>query len=143
MAGGIFGFITIFFLGIFSLLYISKAIGAKSEGMRKAADRITDNIDNLAFFGLIYGVLAAFLSPILIQMNMVFILVSLLSNLTIVVMALPFAFERMIKKKEETMNAAILDGLREIVAGIAARQKVLGFVGAGLATVMFLLILGA
>ena len=130
------GLITILFLIVFSLLYISKALGSKSESMTKAVNRITDNLDQLAFWGVIYGLIATVLCPILISMNMLFLFVSLLGNITLIVLALPFAFERFIAKKAETMNAAILENLREIVVSITAREKILGYVGGGVAFLM-------
>lgn len=127
--------ITLFFLVVFSLLYISKSLAKKPQALTDAVGKINDNIDQLGFWGLIYGVVAAVLAPILAG-NFIGLLISAFSNLMVVALTLPYGFEKIVSGREEKINAAILEVLREMIGNIARNEKILGYVGAVTAFVL-------
>lgn len=130
------GLVTLFFLIVFTLLYVSKGLGKKSEGMQKAVDKITDNLDQLAFWGAIYSLAAIVLTPLVSNAGMLFVLVAIVANVLVFVMALPFAFDKLTRGKEEKFNAAILETCSDIITNVTKYEKTIGFVGAGVAFVL-------
>lgn len=132
----ILGLVSLAFLLIFSLLYVSKGIEKKPEAMTKAVDKILANLDMLAFLGTIYGLVAAILAPILLN-YIPFLFVSLLANVTIIVMALPYAFEKLTSGYEEKINAAMMESLRGMMSTVTNNDKIIGYSGSAIAFLLF------
>lgn len=130
------GLVTLAFLIAFALLYISKSFKKKPEGMAKAVDAIVAHLDLLAFWGTIYGLVAAVLAPVLINYNTVFLFVTLVANIMVVVMTLPFTAEKLLAKVEQKTNPAVLETLRDLVAGITRNEKIIGYAAGAVAFLM-------
>lgn len=130
------GLITFLLLGAFSLLYVSKSLQKKPEFVDKAVAAITRNIDNLAMGGVIYGLVAACLAPIMIA-NSTEMLLRLLANILVVVLALPHVFDKLAAKFEGKLNAAIMQEVRSAVGWISAKEKLVGIAGAIVTVLLF------
>jgi hypothetical protein len=130
------GLITFFLLGAFSLIYISSLWNNKPDFVQKAVDFLRANLGTLAMVGVFYGLLVALLTPIMIY-NSTDLIVRLIANLMIFVMALPFAFDRLVEKYGHKMNTAIIDEVRSVISHISAREKYVGIAGAAITVLLF------
>jgi hypothetical protein len=128
--------ITLFFLIVFSMIYLSKGMEKKPPFMVRALDAIDQRLSLLALSGCIYGFAATILTPMTVS-GVIDIPVRLFANVVLTAMALPFAFDQLIQKYEEKINPAILEGIRDTVNNIARREKELGIAGAVAALLIF------
>jgi hypothetical protein len=132
--GFLVGLISLLLLGAFSLLYVSKTLGTKPEFVTKAVDFITKNIDTLALVGLVYGLFAILMTPV-VTYGAAGILVRMLCNIVLVVLTMPYAFEKIVAKSEGKINEAIASEFRNFINWTAGQEKIMGYSGA-VATVM-------
>lgn len=130
------GLITFVLICTFTLLYLSSAIPNKPPFIEKALAFIKQHLNYLAMGGLIFGFLAFCITPISVQGagNM---FIRMLANALIVVMAIPYTFEKLIAQHESKINAAILKEVRNIIGAISAKDKYIGGAGAILALLVF------
>lgn len=133
------GLITFFLLGAFSLLYISNSIPNKPAFIDKAVSLISENIEKLAIVGVIYGLVAAFLTPLMV-FGVVDILARLFGNLMIVILALPFTFDKIVAKYPETLNGPVVDEFGILIKRITRQEKLFGIIGTVLTVVLFAVI---
>jgi hypothetical protein len=135
---GILGLITLCALAVFSLLYLSSSIPKKPPAVDKAVAAIKRNIDDLGVITLIYGLIATFAVPLLMAgqltsgVTVVAMFLPMLANLTLVIMALPFAFHRFEAGLKAKANAAILTEIHNLMGWITANEKYVGGLGAAL-----------
>ena len=130
------GLITFFFVVAFALLYLSRSLDKKPDFIDKAAAKMSENIDNLALWGVIYGFVAAIF--VLISENTgLDIVVRLFANVMLIVMALPFCAEKIFTKVEGKLNAAVLENLRDLISSMVRKEKAIGYTGAASAVVLF------
>lgn len=130
------GLITLILLGAFSLLYVSKSIAQKPEFISKALKFITDNIEMLALIGLIYGIIASVLTPVTTASSTE-MLIRFLANIMLVVLALPYTFERLATKYADKMNEAFVSEFRAFTGRIMSNEKIFGIAGAVIALFLF------
>lgn len=130
------GLITLILLGAFSLLYVSKSIDSKPEFLTKAIAFISTNIDMLAMVGLVYGLIAAVLTPIA-SLNTTEMLIRFLANIMLMLLALPYSFERLATKYGPKMNEALVAEFRTFTSRIATHEKIFGIAGAVLTLLLF------
>ncbi len=130
------GLISLVLLCAFTLLYLSSAIQNKPTFVEKTLAFIKQNLNYIAMGGLIYGFVAFCIAPISVASGPG-IFVRMVADLLIVVMAIPYTFEKLIAQYEAQINAAILREARNIVAAIAARDKIIGWAGAVVALLLF------
>ncbi len=135
---GILGLITLCALAVFSLLYLSASIPKKPPALEKAVAAIKRNIDDLGVVTLIYGFIATFAVPVLMAgmlssgVTIAAMFLPMLANLTLVIMALPYAFHRFEDGMKAKVNAAILTEIHNIMGWITANEKYVGGLGAAL-----------
>ena len=127
---------SLFFLLVFTTLYLSKSIEKRPAAMTRALDKINDNIDQLSFWGCGYGLVAAVLTLIVAHSGLG-LLVGVLVNLLIFVMALPYALDKIAEKYADKLNVAIIEVLRDTVSTVVKQEKVIGYVGAGVSLLFF------
>lgn len=133
---GILGLITLCALAVFSLLYLSSSIPKKPPALEKAIAAIKRNIDDLGVVTLIYGVIATFAVPLLLAgalssgVSVVAMFLPMLANLTLVIMALPYAFHRFEDGMKAKVNAAILTEIHNLMGWITTNEKYVGGLGA-------------
>jgi hypothetical protein len=130
------GLISFVLLSAFTLLYLSSAIVKKPPFIEKTLAFIKQNLNYLAMGGLIYGFAAFCITPISgLGASDVFIRMG--ANFLIVIMAIPYTFEKIIATQEGKINAAILKEARNIVSSISAKDRIIGWAGVVLALLLF------
>lgn len=133
------GLITFLMLGAFSLLYISKTWENKPAFVQTAVDFLNRNLEMLAIVGLVYGLVAAILTPIMIYLPLD-MFVRLIANVMIIVMALPYSFDKIATKYSGKMNSAVEKEGRNFVGWISANEKTVGIAGAVVTVLLFAVI---
>lgn len=130
------GLISFVLICAFTLLYLSAAITNKSPFIEKTLAFIKQHLNYIAMAGLIYGFVAFCITPIAgYAAPNAFIRMA--ANALIVVMAIPYTFEKLIAQYEGRINAAILKEVRNIITGISAKAKIIGGAGALLGLLLF------
>jgi hypothetical protein len=119
---------TLFFSVTFTLLYLSKSIQSKPEWMVKAVNKITDNIDKISFIATFYGIAGGALTLVFVSSQLQLI-VQFLVNILVIMLALPYSFERLIAKYKEKLNPAIYRETKLFVTWIEKNEQILGYVG--------------
>jgi hypothetical protein len=133
------GIITLFFLVSFTLLYVSKTLSNKPEWVTKAADKVASNIDVLAFWGLIYSVVAIVLSPLAVWGRFALLIV-FLSNIVLFLLTLPYMLDHLVAKYPDKIPAPIVHELKNLVAAVMAREKIAGYIGAAFSFLLFIVL---
>lgn len=131
------GIITLFFLVCFSILYVSKGLENKPEWLAKAADSVGRNAETLAFYGLIYSLIAALLSPVGVAGEFRAML-AFLANAVLFLLVLPYALDHLLAQHETKVPAGVARELKNIAAAVTQREKTMGYIGAGFAFVLFI-----
>ena len=130
------GLISFVLICAFTLLYLSSAIPNKPQFVEKALAFIKQHLNYIAMGGLIYGFAAFCITPIAgYQATDVFIRMA--ADFLIVIMAIPYTFEKLIAQHETKINAAILKEVRNIINGISGKSTIIGISGAILALMLF------
>ncbi|MDF3024385.1 MAG: hypothetical protein K0R10_1746 [Alphaproteobacteria bacterium] len=135
---GILGLITLSALAVFSLLYLSSSIPKKPPAVEKAVAAIKRNIDDIGVVTLVYGLFATFAVPVLMAgmlssgVSIAAMFLPMFANLTLVIMALPYAFHRFEAGLKAKVNAAILTEIHNIMIWITTNEKYVGALGAAL-----------
>lgn len=132
------GLITLALLALFSLLYLSNAIPNKPPFIVKTLEWMQKNLNHLALAGIIFGFLAVFITALDIR-NPVGMILGMVANITLIMMALPYMFDRFKNKHGEKFNKAIMDEVTNLVGWIRRKDFLLGCVGAAMAAVEFIL----
>jgi len=123
-------FITISLLGVFSLVCLSKSF--KSPAVEKLMGFIGPLVDSLAVLSVLYGIIAACATPLMIATPK-YMFVVMLANVVLVVTALPYMLHKFEKSLENKTNAAVLGEIRNSLGFITNNEKIFGFVAAGFA----------
>ena len=136
MIGYFLSLISFCLLSMFSLLYLSSAIPKKPPVVEKALTFIKTHLNYLAMGGAIYGFVAFCLAVMMIPVPLIKV-VAMGAGLMLIVMALPFVFDKLVAKYEGKANTAILKELRTSVSMVTQNEVVIGIVGALLAAAIF------
>lgn len=131
------GFVSLFFLIVFTLHYVGNSLENKPDFIVSAIDKIEANIDNLAFWGLFFGLLATILTPMAHVNNSFELLVRFVANIWIVVLALPLSLDHLLEKYKEKLSEPLAEELRNIGSAVTRRGKVFGYTGAVLCVMLF------
>ncbi len=121
---------TVSLLGIFSLLFLGSMV--KVPAVIKIIGTLKGHIDNLAVAGVIFGIVAACCMPLLAALPK-YMFTYLVSNLVLVIMALPYMLHKFEKQLENKTNAAILGEIRTSLGWITRNEHILGMIGGGAA----------
>ena len=130
------GLISLVLLCAFTLLYLSSAIQNKPTFVEQTLGFIKQNLNYIAMGGLIYGFVAFCISPISTAGGL-HVFVRMAANALIVLMAIPYTFEKLIAEHEAKINAALLKEARNIIGAISAKSKIFGYAGAVVALLLF------
>lgn len=128
--------ITLILLVAFTMIYLARSLDNKPAWLTAAVDNIMAYIDPLSFWSIIYGLVALLMAALLVHTPLD-IMVRLLANAMIILLALPYAFQKLVARFQGEENAAILESLHDIVNGITRHEKTAAFVAAGTAVVLF------
>ena len=130
------GLITLLFLLALTLSYFGKFWEGKPDFIAGIIDKINANMSQVALWGALYGLVMIVLTLVMGYSGGDMI-VRFLANLMIVIMALPFVFERLLAKFESKINPAIATELRNIVGWITRQQKYVSYAGLALCLILF------
>ena len=133
--------VTFVLLVAFTLVYAGNAIPNKPAFVDKITAAVNANIDKIALYGAAFALVAALLT--LIAHSGLGMFVRFLSNLLIVAMALPWASAQLLPKFQDKIGAGNAEKVNKVVALIKSQEKYIGFAGAGLSVLMFLIVLGS
>src|SRR3954466_4672950 len=126
--GKLLSLISLLLLAAFALLYVSKSLEKKPDPLVKIVDFITKHLDLVALAGLGYGV-AAFFLTLLEGYGVVDLVIHLVSNVLIVLMALPITFEKVVSMfsakypDQVEKSKAIIGELRNFSVWIVKKEK--------------------
>lgn len=118
--------ITLVILAAFTLLYTKNFLPRKPQIVEKALSWLMQNISTIAVVSLIYGLFTIIMIPFTNLGTATDTVILLASTLIMIVMALPFGFERLISGYEAKINQAILKELRSMIGGIEKNEKIVG-----------------
>lgn len=130
------GLITVFVLAAMGLLLCGGAIKNKPAFLEKLIAQIKTQTDLLGFWGLIYGLVALFLTMVGTS-DQVMLGLRLTGNFLIIIMALTIGFEK-ITGFFPKLNPVVLEEARSIITKIRANGTWIGFAALGVAGVTFL-----
>ncbi len=130
------GIITLLLLGAFTLIYASGWIPKKPPFVEKAIAFLFDNMKYLGIGSFIYGLIDAVITPLQVP-NVDYLVVRMVSDILIVVMALPFCFDKLVEKHKHKINAAVLEELSGSIGWVRANAKIVGAVGIVMTILMF------
>lgn len=130
------GLLTLFFLICFTLVYLSKAWDEKPGFIAKVTDKISENLETISLWGMIYG-FAAVLLTLIMAYTPGHLVIRVIANALIVLMALPYAQDRVMAKLQGKVNPAILDEVRSFAGWITARERMVGYAGAAFSLILF------
>jgi hypothetical protein len=133
------GLITLALLLAFTAVSISKSLSKKPAFVTTAVEKISDNLDKLALYGAGYALLCTLLTPVLVYSGGDMI-IRLISNILIIVLALPSVSAQLLPKFQEKISPAILDEIKNMIDVLTKQEKYLGYAGAALSVLMFLVI---
>lgn len=131
------GLVTLFFLGVFSVLYVGKGLDKKPELLVTALDKITTNVNRLGLWGTIYGLVALVLAPITISNDNAGLLIRILGNIMVVIVALPYSIDFLISKFQSSLNETLTNEIRNSIGWITRHEKIIGYVSAGVTVLLF------
>lgn len=125
---------------VFTALYLHKSLEKKPEVLTKVVDKITPHIDQVGFWGVIYGLVAMVLT-LLFGYSSLDMLVRLLTNFMIALMALPFVLDRLIAfVQQKVSNPVIIDEIRNLVGWVSKNERFIGYMGALCSVVLFVVL---
>lgn len=130
------GLLTLVFLLAFTALYLSKSLEKKPELMTQAVGKISTHLDKVALWGAGYAAVAAIFSLVM-GYSSGDMFVRLVSNVMIILMALPFVFQQLLPKFQEKANPAIIEEAKNFVGFVTKQEKYIGYIGAGAGLLLF------
>ncbi len=139
------GLITLIFLLVLTSFYLSKSLKKKPEFLVQVIEKITTHVDVIAVWGAIYGVIAAALT-IIMAFGPTEMLLRLIANVMIIVMALPFVFDRIVAKLDEKFhekmqtNLAIVREAKNLVESVTRQGEYVGYAGALVSLFLFAIV---
>ena len=119
------GLVTFLLLGAFTLLYMEATIEKKPDFVVKAVSFLRENLDRLSIITLIYALIAALITPIMVWSG-VDMIVRLSANVMLIVMTLPLCYDRIVAKAQPGENSVLFRELGNVVRKINAREKLVG-----------------
>jgi hypothetical protein len=131
------GLISFILICTFTLLYLSSSIASKPPVVEKTLAFIKQNLNYLAMGGLIFGFVDFCIAPLTPVLTAPQVFIRMAADLLIVIMAIPYTFEKLIAQYEGKINAAILKEVRNIVSAISAKSKTIGIASVVLAVLLF------
>ena len=129
------GLVTLFFLIVFTLFYLSKSFEKKPAFLDTVVNRIQDNLAKVSMWGLIYGLVAIVLSPVMVASDSMGVLMRLVANFLIVAMTLPYTLDRILEKIK--MNETVSSEIKSSINWITKNEKIIGYIGAAVALLLF------
>jgi hypothetical protein len=131
--------ITLILVLAFSALYVSKSLGKKPEPLALVVDKMNAHINDVAFYGSIWGAAAAVIT-LGSHFGLGALLVRLAANVAICIMALPYIIDRLVTKYQGKINTVILEEAKNLVAWVSKNEKIIGYIGAACGVALFFVV---
>ncbi len=132
----IIGLISLAFLVAFTMLYLSKSMASKPKFMEDVVAKISANIETLSFWGVLYGLGAGLLSMIMARDPME-LFIGFAAHVFLIVMALPYSFDRLSAKCAGKVNEAIMSETKSLVGWFTRQEKYIGYAAVAVAVLYF------
>jgi len=139
------GLITLVLLLAFTVLYLSKSLKKKPDILMQVVEKITMHIDVIAIWGALYGIIATSIT-IIMTFGPAEMLLRISANVMIILMSLPFIFDRIVEKLDEKlhekirMNPAIVKEAKHIVEWVTRKEEYVGYTGVVISLLLFAVI---
>ena len=139
------GLITLVLLLAFTVLYLSKFLKKKPDILTQVVEKITEHIDVIAVWGVLYGIIATSMT-IIMTFGPAEMLLRFSANVMIILMSLPFVFDRIVEKLDEKfhekmrMNPAIVKEAKHIVEWVTRKGECVGYTGIVVSLLLFAVI---
>ncbi|MCK4946641.1 MAG: hypothetical protein KAS59_10320 [Alphaproteobacteria bacterium] len=139
------GLITLVLLLAFTVLYLSKFLKKKPDILTQVVEKITEHIDVIAVWGVLYGIIATSMT-IIMTFGPAEMLLRISANVMIILMSLPFVFDRIVEKLDEKfhekmrMNPAIVKEAKHIVEWVTRKGECVGYTGVVVSLLLFAVI---
>lgn len=117
------------FLLSFTLIYVSKSLEKKPAAVTQVVDKINANVNQIALWGAVCGAVGALLT-LIVSYSGGEMTIRLLANVMIVLMALPYIFDKLVTKFGDKINPAIESEAKNLVGWISRQEKYVGYAGA-------------
>jgi len=128
------GLVTLILLSAFTMLYLSKII--KSNFIIKIVSKIEENLDSFTMFSAIYGAVGVVVTIVMAYSGAdMFIRVA--ANSIIVMLSLPFVFDRISLKMQGKSNPIIIKELGNIIKFVTRNEKIFGFIAGIISVLLF------
>lgn len=121
---------------VFCALYLHRVLPNPPAALVKVTDKVSPHLEPLAFWTVIYGLVAILLTPIFVW-GTLDVVIRLLANATLVIMALPAAYGQINTRMGGKVNEAIAESLADMIRGIERQQKFVGYAGCAMAVLLF------
>ena len=132
------GLVTLVFMLLLSVIMLNNGWAKKPEGLSKIGANLKAYEQNIAFWGLIYG-LVSLLATAMSTIDPVTMLVRLIASVMVIVMSLPYGTEKIMGMfKDKMKNPVLVEEIHDMVAKIKTMEKVLGFIGLGVSLLVFI-----
>lgn len=130
------GLITFLLLGAFTLLYTDKLFQKKPEFVDTAAAKVRENLPRLSMPALVYGVIAFILVPVTHSSGLD-VGVRMLANLVLILMVLPFCFDRLSNEYQQKPNSVFFREMGNMVGAVSRHEKNIGIAGIAALVLLF------
>ena len=130
------GLITLLVTIAFTVLYYGRSMEKKPEPLVLVTNKIMTHVGQIAYWGGVYGIVAAFLT-LLMRYGISDMFIRLLNDVMICLMALPFIFDKLTEKYNGKVNAAILEEARNLVGWVSRNEKAVSYIGTVCAARLF------
>lgn len=117
--------------------HLSKTMDKKPEALVKILDKMTAHMEVVSYWSAIYGIVGSILTLLTIQ-NTSVLFVNLVANVMITLMALPFAFDKIVAVVGSKIdNPVIVDEARNLANWVTKNEKFISYVGAAVCILLF------
>ena len=130
------GFFSFLVLATLCVIYLGKSFSGKNALLDKVNSILAPHMDKLPMVALAYGLFASFVTPMAV-LNGTDMMIRLAANVLIVLMALPYVFDKLIANYQEKINAAVLEELRHLVDWSNRNAKTVTYVALFVGVLLF------
>lgn len=132
--------VTLFFLLAFTALNLGKSLDSKWPLLDAVAAKVEAHLDSLALWGVVYCAVMALLT-LLYGHGFVDVLVRFAANIAVVVMALPYAADKIVDGLSKVFNSeSVNDHVKGWARWSIGREKTVGIAGAVISLLLFAIV---
>lgn len=132
----IIGLLIALLLAVLAVLFAAKELETKAAFFGKLAEKCAPFRGDLSALGLVFGLVAAILTVVMIKSPLI-TLIRLVACVLIIILAAPEGLMRIFKLVKYD-NPVIIDEIREGLEKLTAKREILAYTGLGVAVLVFL-----